>query len=115
MKEYLACWSKFATFSGRARRREYWMFVLFNFLIGIACQIVDHVLGTSGIIYAIYTLAVIIPGFAVFCRRMHDVGRSGWWWLIAFVPIIGWILLLIWTCSNSEPGQNKYGPSPKGV
>ena len=64
---------------------------------------------------AIYSLAVLIPGFAVFCRRMHDTGRSGWWWLIGLIPFVGVIVLLVFCCLDSQPGDNQYGPNPKGL
>ena len=63
----------------------------------------------------IYNLAVLIPGFAVLFRRLHDTGRSGWWWLIAFIPLIGIIVLLVFCCLDSQPGENQYGPNPKGL
>ena len=115
MNEYLACWSKYATFSGRSRRREFWMFALFNFLATIVAQVIDGIIGTGCIVYLVYSLAVLIPGWAVFIRRMHDTGRSGWWWLIGLVPLIGIILLLVWLCQDSQAGENKYGANPKAA
>ena len=115
MKEYLACLSKYVVFSGRSRRREFWMFALVNFLIGVGVQIVDGIVGTGGILYLIYTLAVLLPGFAVFMRRMHDTGRSGWWWLVGLIPLVGVILLVIWCCQDSQPGENAYGANPKAA
>lgn len=115
MKYYIECWKKYVTFSGRARRQEYWMFVLFNTLIGLGVNIVDVVLGTGGGLGSLYSLAVVLPGLAVFTRRMHDIGKSGWWWLFAFVPVVGMIVLLVFACKDSQPGENAYGPNPKGV
>lgn len=115
MKYWVECWKKYATFSGRARRKEYWMFVLFNFFFAIGTQIVDAVLGTGGVLWAGYSLAVFLPGWAVFTRRMHDIGKSGWWWLIGLVPVVGAIVLLVFACTDSQPGDNVYGPNPKGV
>ena len=119
MNWYLQALKKYADFNGRARRREYWFFVLFNIIISIVLTVCDVVLGTYnaaasiGILTGIYTLAVLIPGIAVSVRRLHDTGRSGWWLLIVLVPLIGWIVLLIFMLIDSQPGQNAYGPSPK--
>src|ERR1041385_4943195 len=100
MNWYLAVLKKYAVFSGRARRKEYWFFVLFNIVISIALAIVDTMLGTGkatgiGVLTGIYTLAIIIPGIGVAARRLHDTSRSGWWLLIGFVPFIGGLVLLI--------------------
>jgi uncharacterized membrane protein YhaH (DUF805 family) len=119
MNWYLQVLKKYADFSGRARRREYWFFVLFNIIISVVLSVCDGVLGTYsaaasiGILSGIYTLAVLIPGIAVAVRRLHDTGRSGWWILIALVPIVGWIVLLVFMLLDSQPGQNAYGLSPK--
>jgi len=119
MNWYLQALKKYADFSGRARRKEYWFFVLFNILISVVLTVCDVFVGTYsaaasvGILSGIYTLAVLIPGIAVTVRRLHDTGRSGWWILIVLVPIVGWIVLLVFMLINSQPGQNAYGPSPK--
>ena len=115
MNWYLGCWKKYAEFSGRARRQEYWMFFLFNILAFVAIGIVDAVLGTSGALCGLYNLAALIPGLAVFVRRLHDTDHSGWWWLISFIPLIGVIILLVFICSDSKPGENRFGPNPKGL
>ena len=115
MKYWVGCWKKYATFSGRARRKEYWMFVLFNMLIAFGVNVVDAVLGMEGLLGGLYSLAVLIPGWAVFTRRMHDIGKSGWWWLIGLVPVVGAIVLIVFACTDSQPGDNAYGPNPKGV
>ena len=122
MNYFIDCLTKkYACFSGRARRQEYWLFVLFNIIADIIINVIGGVLASvTGVdafafLGAIYNLAVLIPGFAVFCRRMHDTGRSGWWWLIALIPFVGWIVLLVFCCLDSQPGENKYGPNPKGL
>ena len=115
MNWYLGCWKKYAEFSGRARRQEYWMFFLFNFIAGIAVGIVDGILGTTGALSGLYNLAIIIPSLAVAARRLHDTDRSGWWQLIAFIPLIGWIVLLVFFCLDSQPGENRFGSNPKGM
>ena len=115
MNWYLGCWKKYAEFSGRARRKEFWMFVLFNFLVSIAVGIVDGILGTNGALGGLYSLAVLIPSLAVAARRLHDTDRSGWWQLIGFIPLIGWVILLVFFCSDSKPGENRFGSNPKGM
>lgn len=115
MNYWLGCFKKYAEFSGRARRQEYWMFILFNMLACFGLQIVDAILGTGGVLGAVYSLAALIPGWAVLVRRMHDIGKSGWWCLIGVIPLIGVFVLLIFLCQDSQPGDNAYGPNPKGV
>jgi len=109
----------YANFSGRARRQEYWMFFLINVLITIGLSVVDGILGfgvgTFGLLSMLYGLAVLIPGLAVGVRRLHDTGRSGWWILIALIPLLGAIVLIIFLVMDSEPGSNQYGPNPKGA
>ena len=115
MNWYLGCWKKYAEFSGRARRQEFWMFFLFNFLACVAIGIVDGILGTSGALGGLYSLAVLIPSLAVGARRLHDTDRSGWWQLIALIPLIGAIILLVFFCLDSKPGENRFGANPKGM
>ena len=115
MNYWLGCIKKYAEFSGRACRKEYWMFVLFNMLIALGIQIIEAVLGTGGMLGGLYSLAVLLPGWAVFTRRMHDIGKSGWWWMIGLVPVVGAIVLLIFMCRDGQPGDNVYGPNPKGA
>ena len=104
MKSYLEVLKKYAVFSGRARRKEYWMFFLFNILITVVLNLIGAILGISSILSGIYGLAVLIPGIAVAIRRMHDTGRSGWWLLL---PIVDIVFLI----QNSQQGDNKYGPN----
>ena len=109
------CFSNHATFSGRARRSEYWFFALFNMLISIAITVVTVILGIPAIAYLsyLYSLVVLLPGWAVFIRRLHDIGKSGWNWLWVIVPVIGWILVLVWLAKDSQAGSNQYGSYPK--
>ena len=112
------CLSKYVGFSGRARRSEFWYFFLFTFLVGVVTTALDAVLGTGyeaggGLLNTLGSLVLILPSLAVAVRRMHDTGRSGWWLLIGFIPIVGWILLIVWYCTDTEPGDNQYGPDPK--
>ena len=106
---------KYAVFTGRARRKEYWMFLLFNVLIAIGLGIIEAVIGTGGLLGAVYSLAVLIPSIAVTVRRLHDTSRTGWWILIVLVPVIGTIILLIFMVLDSQPGDNEYGPNPKAA
>jgi len=119
MKWYLAVLKKYSIANGRARRKEYWMFYLFNTIfLGVAIFL-DNLLRINfsdtawGPISGLYALAVFVPNINVGIRRLHDVGRSGWDLLIGLIPIIGPILLLIYFCKDSAPGVNKYGPNPK--
>lgn len=121
MNWYLQVLRNYANFSGRARRTEYWMFALFNTIFAIVAIVLDNVLGITadgipyGPIYGLYVLAILIPSIAVGVRRLHDVGKSGWFYLIAFVPLIGGIWLLVLFVTDSTPGTNEYGPNPKGI
>ena len=121
MKWYLKVFKQYADFSGRARRKEYWMFILFNLIFLVCAAILDNLLGLTfgenspyGFLYLVYALLVFIPGLAVAVRRLHDVGKSGWWYFIALIPIIGGIWLLILFCTEGISGSNEYGPDPKG-
>jgi uncharacterized membrane protein YhaH (DUF805 family) len=105
----------YANFSGRARRSEYWWYALCSFLISIVLRGIDYMIGGLDfqIISGIYGLAVLIPGLAVYVRRMHDIGKSGWFILLWFIPIIGWIWALVLLFTEGNNGPNEYGPDPK--
>jgi uncharacterized membrane protein YhaH (DUF805 family) len=114
MNWYLKVLKQYADFSGRARRTEYWMFVLFNMIVLIALMILASLLGTiGGVLYVLYALAVLVPNLAVAVRRLHDIGKSGAWIFISLVPLIGGIWLLILLATGGQPGANQYGPDPK--
>ena len=123
MKWYLKVLKQYVDFSGRARRKELWMFVLFNIIFGIVAMLIDRLLGTTmelygqnlgyGWVYMIYCLAVFLPGFAAGIRRLHDIGKSGWSYLYVLIPLVGAILLLVWWCQDSQAGENKWGANPK--
>ncbi|KGD65230.1 hypothetical protein Y5S_01664 [Alcanivorax nanhaiticus] len=112
MQWYLAVLKNYAGFSGRAHRTEYWMFVLFNIIISFVLGFVEGLFGGPGILGLIYSLAVLIPGIAVAIRRLHDTGRSGWWLLISLVPVVGFIVLLVFMVLEGESGANDYGDAP---
>ena len=118
----------YANFKGRARRKEYWMFVLVNAIILIACMVLDNILGTVfmmdagplgeislgyGWLYFICTLVHFIPALGLVVRRLHDVGKSGWFYFIFLIPIIGAIWLLVLYCTEGQKQDNKWGPDPK--
>lgn len=111
--------SKYVTFTGRARRSEYWWFVLFQIVATTVAMILDGVLGITfgvlpyGVLYCLVVLGLFLPALAVTVRRLHDINKSGWNYLWILIPLIGAILLLVWTCFDSEPETNKYGDSPK--
>jgi len=129
MKYYLHVLKNYATFSGRARRSEYWYFVLFNLIFAVAAMVLDKALGTNfsfetaagpmqlpyGYVYVVYALFILLPSLAVLVRRLHDVGKSGWFVLISLIPIVGSIWILILVCTDSIPGKNQYGLNPKGI
>ena len=115
---FMRCFDLYATFNGRARRSEYWSWQLWTFLVAIPILMLDGALfGASegiGLFGGIYSLVAFIPGFAVLSRRLHDTGRSAWWYFIVFTGI-GAIFLTIWFFQDSKPGPNKWGPNPKGI
>jgi uncharacterized membrane protein YhaH (DUF805 family) len=121
MSWYLLVLKKYAVFMGRARRKEYWMFALFNVIFAICAGIIDNLVGTVihplpyGLFYLLYVLAILLPGLGVSVRRLHDLGKSGWFMFIALIPIVGGIWLLVLLCLAGTPGENQYGPNPKLV
>ena len=127
MKWYFKVFRQYADFTGRARRKEYWMFHLFHLIILIPLILLDEkpafiyneydtpIISVIEIIVLIYFLIALIPTLAVTVRRLHDTGRSGWWYLITFVPYVGNLIILIFACYDSQYGKNKWGPNPKGI
>jgi len=114
------CFRKYVDFGGRARRSEYWFFALYSILAAVAAQIVDRFVDPPaadvpyavGIVYIVVVLANFLPGLAVTVRRLHDTNRSGWWFLIVLVPLLGAILLIVWFCTKGTKGDNRFGPDP---
>ncbi len=121
MSWYLEAFKKYAVFGGRSRRMEYWSFVLFNFVVFVVLVGIDVLLGTFssasglGLLSGIYGLATLVPILALSVRRLHDIDRSGWWVLVYLAPLIGPIVLLVFALLDGTPGDNRYGPNPKGV
>ncbi len=115
MEWYLKVLRQYADFDGRARRTEYWMFTLINLLISLSLSALQYLLDVSlfGIISSIYSIAVLIPTIAVAIRRLHDIGKSGWFLLLAVIPIIGAIWLLVLFVTDGNPHENEYGPDTK--
>lgn len=118
MKWFLIVMKKAFVFKGRARRKEYWMFALIAFLIGIATNVIDLLNGwmltpAIGVSSALFILLTFIPNLSVSVRRMHDLGYSGWWVLIILLPILGPLLLLMMFCYDGEDFPNRFGPNPK--
>jgi uncharacterized membrane protein YhaH (DUF805 family) len=113
MNYYTQVLSKYAEFNGRARRSEYWYFVLINIVISIVIYLVDAGIGSFGALGIIYSLGILIPSIAVAVRRLHDTGRSGWYLLLAFIPFIGAIILLVFMAQDSVAGENGFGKYPK--
>ena len=113
MNWFIDCITKnYVNFSGRARRKEYWMFNLFNIIACVVVMLLDSFMELNNVLILIYVLAILIPSYAVTVRRLHDTGKSGWWLLLMFVPF-GNIILLIFCLIDSTPGPNQYGENPK--
>lgn len=118
MKWYFHALRKYAVFKGRARRREYWIFELMNTVIALALFVLAVAVGKAGAPYFLslpflYIAAMAIPSLAGLIRRLHDTNRSGWWVLISMVPLVGPLILLAMTLTDSDPGENRFGPNPK--
>ena len=103
--------TQYATFSGRATRSEYWYVVLFNILVSIVISVIGGLISAevTSVLSGIYSLATLVPGFAIVWRRLHDTGRSGGWYFIGLVPLVGWIILLVFLCKDSD-ADNRFGP-----
>ncbi|WP_338589666.1 DUF805 domain-containing protein [Shewanella khirikhana] len=113
MEYFIGALKKYADFTGRARRKEYWMFVLFYLIFYLVTVGIDMALGTT-FIAAIFSLGLLLPSLAIGARRLHDTGRSGWWQLLYFIPLIGAIVLLVFFCQDSQD-ENDYGANPKAL
>jgi len=99
-----SCLTKYADFNGRAPRAEYWWFVLFSCLVSVALHVIDR----SGIAGGLFSLAILLPSLGVAARRLHDTNRSGWFLLLNLIPIVGWIILIVWYIQKGDEGSNQY-------
>lgn len=122
--------SKYVVWKGRASRSEFWFFMLFALLAAIVASFIDSILGTTmttvnpmtgleqsagyGYVYMLVALGLFLPNLSVMVRRLHDTNRSGWWYWIVLIPIVGWILLIVWFATKGTTGDNEYGPDPLG-
>ena len=123
-KAFTSCISRYADFRGRSRRAEYWGFYLTTSLLTILCIVLDMMLGLNpddaepgegGLVTVLFSLFIFIPSYSLLVRRLHDSGRSGWWFFITFIPpFLGGFVVLYWLFKDSEPGRNKWGENPKG-
>ncbi|WP_436858968.1 DUF805 domain-containing protein [Citrobacter tructae] len=114
MNWYIDVLKNYAVFNGRARRKEYWMFVLINMIVSIVLNVIQSVIGLEiPWISIIYMLGVMLPSIGVAIRRLHDTDRSGWWLLISFIPVVGTIVLIVFLCQNGTAGNNRFGADPK--
>lgn len=118
MEWYLRVIRNYIGFSGRARRKEFWMFILVNAFVTAVISILDKILGWNlgdddGVLSIIYSLLIFLPSLAVQFRRLHDVERSAWWLLLMFIPVVGWVALIVFSCQSGTPGYNNFGPDPK--
>jgi uncharacterized membrane protein YhaH (DUF805 family) len=121
MSWYLAVLKKYAVFSGRARRKEYWWFILINAIIAFVLAGLGVLTTKNGevgaftLLSVLYSLVVILPSLGVMIRRLHDTNRSGWWFFISLVPFVGELILLIFLVLDSDPATNRFGPNPKAT
>jgi uncharacterized membrane protein YhaH (DUF805 family) len=111
------CLTKYADFSGRARRSEYWWFVVFTAVASTVAGVLDALIGTqfggTGVVQVLVALALLAPGLAVSVRRLHDVGQTGWWVLLLLIPVLGALVLIVAFYIRDSAPDNHYGPSPK--
>lgn len=104
--------SKYATFSGRARRAEYWWYLLFVIIASVVLVLIDGAIGTAGVLTIVFSVCIMLPSISVTVRRLHDVDRSGWWYFIVLIPLVGPILQIVWACTKGTTGENRFGPDP---
>jgi uncharacterized membrane protein YhaH (DUF805 family) len=119
--------NKYTDFNGRATRSEYWYFVLFYFILSVIARVIDitlvnpqlslspEIAQQGTVITGLFSLALLLPQIAVGIRRLHDIGKSGWWYLLILIPILGWLVLIYFYTQDSQPQTNAYGPNPKGI
>ena len=105
--------SNYVNFSGRSCRSEYWYWILFIIVADIVAGAIDYAIGIQ-VVTGLFGLATILPNLAVAIRRLHDLDRTGWWIFIGLIPLVGWIILIIWYCTRGTAGPNRFGPDPLG-
>lgn len=110
---FLKALKNYVNLNGRARRKEYWFFFLFNMIGVLIAMILDAILGTEVLFYVLYLLAVALPVLGVSVRRLHDIGKSGWWYLVCLIPLVGIVLLFIWFAKEGDAHANQYGQPSK--
>ncbi|MEW7313415.1 DUF805 domain-containing protein [Buttiauxella gaviniae] len=120
MDWYFKVLRNYVGFSGRARRKEFWMFILVNLVLTAVLTILDKMLGLriakdEGLLTTIYGVLIFLPYWAVQFRRLHDTDRSAWWLLLLLIPLVGWLIILAFNCQRGTPGENEYGPDPKSL
>lgn len=108
------CFNKYIDFSGRAARSEFWWYTLFIVVGGIVTSAIDGMLGMAMAVNGLFSLATLLPSISVTARRLHDTDRSGWWMLLMFIPLIGWLILLYFEVQKGTDGENRFGPNPLG-
>ena len=113
MNWYLKAMKQYVDFSGRARRKEYWMYFLVYFLITLVCGVVEGVLSMPDTLTTIVALVHLLPSLGVTARRLHDTNRSAWWMLVSFIPVIGWLVLLYFMLNAGDAQDNRFGSNPK--
>lgn len=114
----ITCFRKYVTFSGRATRSEFWWFVLFNMIVGFVIKLFDGLLfgggpASTGSLGSLHSLVIFLPAISVQVRRLHDLNKSGWWYWMWLIPVIGWIALFVWNISEGSRGDNQFGPAPR--
>ena len=114
VNNYVNVLKNYVGFSGRARRREYWLFILANFIVSLVISFIGAAIKLP-ILSTIYALAIFLPSLAVLIRRLHDIGKAGVWFLIFLIPCVGGIWLIVLLCQDSMPGTNEFGANPKEV
>ena len=107
----------YADFNGRARRSEYWYFALVNICISLVLSLLQRITGWNlfAVLSGLVSLALLVPGLALCWRRLHDIGKPGTWYFLVLIPLVGVILMVVWFCQDSQPGENQFGPNPKGM
>ncbi len=117
MNWYLDVLHNYIGFNGRARRTEYWMFIVvnmvFTFVLGVTDRLIGwQLVGESGVLTTLYGVFIFLPWWAVQFRRLHDTDRSAWWLLLIIIPVVGWIIIILFNCQRGTAGENRYGPDP---